>query len=189
MTAPFMPKATAKWLVDNTALTFKQIAEFCEMHPLEIQGIADGEVASSIIADNPIKSGQITREEVERCEKDHEAKLKLSKEAAEYMASNKRKGARYTPVARRQDKPDAISWLLKHHPELSDPQIVKLVGTTKNTITSIRERSHWNTNNLNPRDPVLIGLCTQSALNAAVEKAQKKAGTKAVSATSDAEAS
>ena len=177
MTAPYMPKATAKWLVEETTLTFAQIAEFCEMHPLEIQGMADGDVAGSITPDNPVKSGQLTTDEITRCEEDHEAKLKLSQKAAEFMASNKKKGARYTPVARRQDKPDAISWLLKQYPELSDGQVVKLVGTTKKTIDAIREKTHWNSNNLNPRDPVLLGLCTQVALNAAVEKAQKKAGT------------
>lgn len=177
MTAPYMPKATAKWLVDNTALTFKQIADFCEMHPLEIQGMADGEVAISINPDNPIKAKQLSAEEIQRCEADSDAKLGLSQKAKEFMASNnKKKGARYTPVARRQDKPDAISWLIKNHPELSDGQLVKLVGTTKKTIEAIRDRSHWNTNNLNPRDPVLLGICTQTALNAATEKARKKAG-------------
>lgn len=176
MTAPYMPKATAKWLVENTALTFKQIADFCEMHPLEIQGMADGEVAISINPDNPVKAGQLTAAEIERCEADSDAVLTLSQKAKEFMASNKKKGARYTPVARRQDKPDAIAWLIKNHAELSDGQLVKLVGTTKKTIEAIRDRSHWNTNNLNPRDPVLLGLCTQTALNAAVAKAKKKAG-------------
>ena len=175
MTAPFMPKATAKWLVENTALTFEQIADFCEMHPLEIQGIADGEVAGSIQPNDPTKSGDLTREEIDRCEKDATQKLKMNAAAVEFMSS-KRKGARYTPVARRQDKPDAVAWLLKHHSELQDSQIVKLIGTTKKTIEAIRDRSHWNINNLNPRDPVLVGLCTQTALNTAIEKAQKRSG-------------
>lgn len=171
--APFMPKATAKWLVENTALTFDQIADFCQMHPLEIQGIADGEVAATIQPNDPVKSGDVTQEEIKRCEGDDKLRLKMNASAIEFMNS-KRKGSRYTPVARRQDKPDSVAWLLKHHPELADAQIVKLIGTTKKTIEAIRDRSHWNVNNLNPRDPVLVGLCTQTALNNAVEKAQKK---------------
>lgn len=173
MVAPYMPKATAKWLVENTALTFGQIADFCEMHPLEIQGMADGDVANSIVPDNPVKSGQITADEIARCEANHEEKIQLTKKTAEFMASNKKKGARYTPVARRQDKPDAIAWIIKTYSMLSDGQIVKLVGTTKKTIDAIREKTHWNSNNLNPRDPVLLGLCTQTALNAAIAKAEK----------------
>lgn len=173
MIAPYMPKATAKWLVENTALTFEQIAEFTQMHSLEIQGIADGEVAGSIAPNDPVSSGDLTKEEIERCEKDAGSSLKMNSAAIEFM-SRKRKGARYTPVARRQDKPDAVSWLLKHHPELTEAQIVKLIGTTKSTIAAVRDRSHWNSNNLNPRDPVLLGLCTQTALNDAVEKAAKK---------------
>lgn len=172
-TAPFMPKATAKWLIDNTALTFDQIAAFTQMHPLEIQGIADGDVAASIQPNDPVKSNELTREEIERCEADEKATLKMHSGAVEF-AAQKRKGARYTPIARRQDKPDAIAWLLKHHPEFVDSQIVKLVGTTKKTIEAIRGRSYWNINNLNPRDPVLLGLCTQTALNNAIEKAKKK---------------
>lgn len=172
-TAPFMPKATAKWLIENTALTFEQIAKFCQMHPLEIQGIADGEVAASIQPNDPIKSGELTKEEIERCEAEENATLNMHSSAIEFL-SKKRTGARYTPVARRQDKPDAIAWLLKNHSELADSQIVKLIGTTKKTIESIRERSYWNISNLNPRDPVLLGLCTQTALNGATEKAKKK---------------
>lgn len=172
-TAPFMPKATAKWLIDNTSLTFDQIASFCQMHPLEIQGIADGEVATSIQPNDPVKSGELTKEEIERCEADDKAQLSMNTSAIEFM-SKKRKGARYTPVARRQDKPDAIAWLLKNHPELVDSQLVKLIGTTKKTIESIRNRNYWNISNLNPRDPVLLGLCTQTALNNAIEKAKKK---------------
>ena len=176
MTTPFMPKATAKWLVDNTALTFKQIADFCEMHPLEIQGIADGEVAANIIPSDPVKSGQLSKEELSRCEEDYEQSLKIKADAAEMLSANRKRKSRYTPIARRQDKPDAILWLVKNHPELSDGQIIKIVGTTKKTIEAIRDRSHWNINNLNPRDPVLLGLTTQSNLNTAVEKALKKAG-------------
>lgn len=168
-----MPKATAKWLVENTSLTFEQIAEFCQMHALEIQGIADGEVAGSIAPNDPVRSNDLTSEEIKRCEADEKARLKMNSAAIEFM-SRKRKGARYTPVARRQDKPDAVAWLLKHHPELTEAQLVKLIGTTKSTIAAIRDRSHWNSNNLNPRDPVLLGLCTQTALNDAVEKAAKK---------------
>jgi len=176
MTTPFMPKATAKWLVDNTALSFKQIADFCEMHPLEIQGIADGEVAANIIPADPVKSGQLTKDEIARCEENADSPLKMKQDAAEMLSANRKRKARYTPIARRQDKPDAISWLVKNHPELSDGQIIKLVGTTKKTIEAIRDRSHWNVNNLNPRDPVLLGLTTQSALNAAVDKAKRKGG-------------
>lgn len=172
-TAPFMPKATAKWLIDNTTLAFSQIAEFCQMHPLEIQGIADGEVATSIQPNDPVKANELTKEEIERCEADEKASLKMNSGAIEFM-NKKRKGARYTPVARRQDKPDAIAWLLKHHAELIDSQLVKLIGTTKKTIESIRGRTYWNISNLNPRDPVLLGLCTQTALNNAIEKAKKK---------------
>jgi hypothetical protein len=173
ITAPFMPKATAKWLIDNTTLTFEQIGKFTQMHHLEIQGIADGEVATSIQPSDPIKSGELTKEEIERCEADEKAELKMNAGAVEFN-SKKRKGARYTPVARRQDKPDAIAWLLKNHPELNDSQLVKLIGTTKKTIESIRNRTYWNASNLNPRDPVLLGLCTQTGLNEAVEKARKK---------------
>lgn len=169
MTLPIMPKATAVWLVDNTALSFDQVAEFCGMHPLEIQGIADGEVASSIIGEDPIAADQLTREEIEACEKDPKRKLTLAKNAQQYM-KKKIKGARYTPVARRADKPDAIAWILKHHPEIPDSKIVKLIGTTKNTIEAIRTRSHWNTKNLQPRDPVLLSLCTQTLLDETIKK-------------------
>ncbi len=172
-TAPFMPKATAKWLIDNSTLTFDQIAAFTQMHPLEIQGIADGDVAGSIQPNDPVKSNELTKEEIERCEADDTAQLKMNSSAIEFSAKQ-RKGARYTPVARRQDKPDAIAWLLKHHPEFADSQIVKLIGTTKKTIEAIRGRSYWNISNLNPRDPVLLGLCTQTALNTMIEKMKKK---------------
>ncbi len=170
MTLPIMPKATAVWLVDNTALSFEQIADFCGMHPLEIQGIADGEVATGIIGTDPIANGQLERAVMEAAEKDSKKKLVLAKDAQKYM-KKKHKGARYTPVARRADKPDAIAWILKNHPELPDSKTVKLVGTTKNTINAIRERTHWNTNNLRPRDPVLLGLCTQTHLDAEIKRA------------------
>jgi hypothetical protein len=162
-----MPKATAVWLVENTSLTFEQIAEFCGMHALEVQGIADGEVAVGIMGADPLASGQLDRAEIERCEKDPSAHLQLAGTARQYVQT-KSKGARYTPVARRGDKPDAISWLIKHFPALPDSQIVKLIGTTKSTIKAVREKSHWNSQNIKPRDPVLLGLCTQTHLDAAV---------------------
>ncbi len=175
MTLPLMPKATAVWLVDNTTLSFEQIAEFCGMHTLEVQGIADDEVAGGIIGRNPIVSKQLTREEIARCEANPEAKLKMIGSTQEYIESKKaqKKKGRYTPVARRQDKPDAIAWLLKHCPDILDSQIVKLVGTTKNTIASIREKTHWNLSNIQPKDPVLLGLCSQSDLDAVVDKNEK----------------
>jgi hypothetical protein len=169
-----MPKATAVWLVDNTTLTFDQIAEFCSLHRLEVQGIADGEVAVGIQGLDPVGNSQLTREEIERCEQDTDARLQMLKLDLPEPAK-RTKGPRYTPVAKRQDKPDAIAWLLRHHPELKDSQIAKLIGTTKTTIEAIRERSHWNSPNIRPRDPVLLGLCAQGELNAAVERARKQA--------------
>ena len=167
MTLPLMPKATAVWLVENTALNFEQIAEFCGMHPLEVQGIADGEVSGGIRGMDPIASGQLSLEEIHRCEKDKTARLELLGTARQYIA-RKTKGSRYTPVARRQDKPDAIAWLVKHYPAMTDAQIAKLIGTTKNTIQAVRGKTHWNSNNIKPRDPVLLGLCTQTHLDAAI---------------------
>ncbi|MEE9479644.1 MAG: cell cycle transcriptional regulator TrcR [Kiloniellales bacterium] len=169
-----MPKATAVWLVDNTTLTFHQIAEFCSLHRLEVQGIADGEVAVGIQGLDPVGNSQLTREEIERCEQDPDSRLQMLKLDLPEPAK-RTKGPRYTPVAKRQDKPDAIAWLLRHHPELKDSQIAKLIGTTKTTIEAIRERSHWNSPNIRPRDPVLLGLCAQGELNAAVERARKQA--------------
>ncbi len=169
-----MPKATAVWLVDNTTLTFDQIAEFCSLHRLEVQGIADGEVAVGIQGLDPVGNSQLTREEIERCEQDPDSRLQMLKLDLPEPAK-RTKGPRYTPVAKRQDKPDAIAWLLRHHPELKDSQIAKLIGTTKTTIEAIRERSHWNSPNIRPRDPVLLGLCAQGELNAAVERARKQA--------------
>ena len=169
-----MPKATAVWLVDNTTLTFDQIAEFCSLHRLEVQGIADGEVAVGIQGLDPVGNSQLTREEIERCEQDPDSRLQMLKLDLPEPAK-RTKGPRYTPVAKRQDKPDAIAWLLRHHPELKGSQIAKLIGTTKTTIEAIRERSHWNSPNIRPRDPVLLGLCAQGELNAAVERARKQA--------------
>lgn len=169
MALPLMPKATAVWLIDNTALTFEQIGAFCGMHSLEVQGIADGEVAVGIVGQDPVASGQLSMEEIHRCEENSSAHLTLRGDARQYL-NNKVKGSRYTPVARRQDKPDAIAWLIKFYPAIPDSQIVKLVGTTKKTIESIRERSHWNMQNIRPRDPVLLGLCTQTALDSVTRK-------------------
>lgn len=167
---PLMPKATAVWLVDNTALTFEQIADFCHLHKLEVKGIADGDVAKGIMGQDPTKNGQLTEDEIKRCEEDMNASLQLAKSDMPEL-SRRTKGPRYTPVARRQEKPDAIAWLVKTYPHLSDAQIIKLVGTTKNTIGAIRDKTHWNMANLQPRDPVLLGICKQADLDAAVTKA------------------
>ncbi|MCE2993585.1 MAG: DUF1013 domain-containing protein [Alphaproteobacteria bacterium] len=176
MTAPLMPKATAIWLIENTALTFEQIAEFCGLHPLEVQSIADGEVAKGIIGLDPVLSGQLAKEEVERCEKDPTAHLKLADSAKRHIVQeSKSKKTKYTPVARRQDKPDAVSWLLKNCPELTDAQIVKLIGTTKVTIEAVRTKEHWNSQNIKPKDPVLLGLCSQAEMDRVHAAAVKKA--------------
>jgi len=167
MTLPLMPKATAVWLVENTALTFEQIGDFCGMHALEVQGIADGEVASGIRGQDPVAGGQLSAENIAECEKDASKRLQMLGSAKQYI-SKKTKGSRYTPVARRQDKPDAIAWLVKNYPDMTDGQIGKLVGTTKNTIAAVRSKAHWNSSNIKPRDPVLLGLCTQTHLDAAV---------------------
>lgn len=171
MAQPLMPKATAVWLVDNTSLTFEQIADLCQLHELEVQGIADGEVAVGIIGLDPIAGGQLTREEISRCEADPAARLEMQKSETP-LTSKRRKGPRYTPVSKRQDRPDAISWLLKYHPELIDSQIAKLLGTTKATIEAVRSRTHWNATNIKPRDPVLLGICSQTELEAEVHKAR-----------------
>lgn len=170
MSTPLMPKATAVWLVDNTALTFDQIADFCGLHPLEVKGIADGEVAMGIKGMDPVAAGQLTREELDRCQKDATARLQLMP-SKHKIEAKRRSGPRYTPVSKRQDRPAAIVWLLNHHPELADAQISKLVGTTKPTIESLRSRSHWNISNIQPIDPVQLGLCTQVELDEAVAKA------------------
>ena len=169
MDRPLMPKATAVWLVDNTTLSFDQIAEFCGIHPLEVQGIADGDLHTNIVGVDPTKNNTLDLAEIERCQEDSEARLKI-RASANPRPQARTKGPRYTPVARRQEKPDAIAWLTKHHPLLKDAQIIKLIGTTKNTIQAIRDKSHWNMQNLEPRDPVLLGLCSQIDLDAAVEK-------------------
>jgi hypothetical protein len=169
-----MPKATAVWLIENTTLTFDQVAEFCGLHPLEVQGIADGEVAIGILGLDPTLSGQLTKEEIQRCEADPKARLKMPRTDIPVPAT-RTKGPRYTPVSKRQDKPDAIAWLLRHHPELMDSQVARLIGTTKQTITAVRDRTHWNSPNLRPRDPVLLGLCTQTDLNNAVARARRAA--------------
>ncbi|MBP1851864.1 DUF1013 domain-containing protein [Rhizobium halophytocola] len=167
-----MPKATAVWLVDNTALSFDQIAQFCKLHPLEVKAIADGEAAQGIKGLDPISTGQISRDEIKRGEGDVNYKLKLS-EPKVRVPESKRRGPRYTPVSKRQDRPNAILWLVRNHPELKDAQISRLVGTTKSTIEQIRDRSHWNSANLAPMDPVTLGLCSQIDLDMEVEKASK----------------
>jgi hypothetical protein len=171
MAAPLMPKATAVWLVENTALTFDQIADFCGLHPLEIQAIADGEVANQMQGLDPVANGQTTAEEIRRCQADPEARLKLSPQALPPRVVKHRR-PRYTPIAKRQDKPDAISYLLKSHPELSDAQITKLIGTTKPTIAAVRDRTHWNSPNIKPRHPVGLGLCTLQELEEAISRAR-----------------
>lgn len=176
MKAPLMPKATAVWLIQNTALTFEQIADFCGLHVMEVQGIADGEVAKGIIGIDPVVSGQIEKDEIHRCEKDPKATLKLSEAALKLNHQTKQQSkSKYTPVARRQDKPDAITWLLKHCPEMTDAQIVKLIGTTKGTIEAVRSKSHWNAQNIKSKDPVLLGLCSQSELDRVYAIAKRKA--------------
>ncbi len=172
MALPLMPKATAVWLVENTSLTFDQIGEFCGLHPLEVQAIADGEVAVQMQGLDPVANGQLTMEELERCQKDPNARLKIA-ESAVPAPVVKHRGPRYTPIAKRQDKPDALAWLLKTHPELSDAQISKLIGTTKPTIQAVRDRTHWNSPNIKPRHPVALGLCTLAELDAAVARANR----------------
>ena len=167
-----IPKATAVWLVDNTALSFEQIATFCKLHPLEVKAIADGESAQGIKGLDPISTGQLSREEIARAEGNPNHKLKLS-EPKVRVPESKRKGPRYTPVSKRQDRPNAILWLVRNHPELKDAQISRLVGTTKSTIEQIRERTHWNSTNLTPMDPVTLGLCSQIDLDLEVERASK----------------
>lgn len=172
--APLMPKATAVWLVENTSLTFEQIAEFCHLHPLEVKGIADGEVAAGIKGSDPMATGQLVREEIERAQADPNYRLKMSVSKVKLPEmKGVRRGARYTPVSRRHDRPNAILWLLRNHPELKDAQIMRLVGTTKSTIAQIRERTHWNSAALTPMDPVTLGLTTQMELDLEVQRAAK----------------
>ncbi|RMF12888.1 MAG: DUF1013 domain-containing protein [Alphaproteobacteria bacterium] len=177
MNQPLMPMATAVWLVDNTALTFKQIAKFCGLHELEVQGIADGTVGQNIVGLDPTLNGQLSWEEIHRCEADPKAELTLS--AGAKPTRTRTKGPRYTPLSKRQDKPDAIAWLLRHHPELSDAQVSRLVGTTKPTIQAIRDKIHRNMQNIQPRDPVQLGLCRQAELDEAVQKAAERAARQA----------
>jgi hypothetical protein len=178
-----MPKATAIWLVDNTTLSFEQIADFCGLHKLEVQAIADGEVMGGMAGNDPVANGQLTREDIAKAEADTSYRMTLAVSDIPTPVSRP-KGPRYTPVSKRQDKPDAIAWILRHHPELSDAQLGRLIGTTKPTINSVRERSHWNISNLRPRSPVELGLCTHMELTEAVEKARKtRRGSQAVPMT------
>ncbi|PPR78315.1 MAG: hypothetical protein CFH01_01071 [Alphaproteobacteria bacterium MarineAlpha2_Bin1] len=172
MTQPLMPKATAVWLIDNTSLTFDQIGAFCGLHTLEIQGIADGEVAMGIVGRDPIAQGELTQEEISRCENDKEQKLGINK--TEIFSVRKDNEQRYTPLSKRQNRPDAIAWLIKYHPELSDAQVCRLVGTTKPTVSSVRDRTHWNMPNLKLMDPVTLGMCSQTNLDTEIKKAVKR---------------
>lgn len=171
---PLMPLATAVWLIDNTSLTFDQIADFCILHPLQVKGIADGDVAAGMRGINPVTNNQLTREEIEKAESDENHRMRLSRPKT-IVAESKKKAPRYTPVSKRQNRPDAIAWLVRNHPEVSDGQISKLLGTTKSTIVAVRDRSHWNSSNIQPQDPVGLGLCTQIDLDAVVRKAAAKA--------------
>ena len=169
-----MPKATAVWLVDNTSMTFEQIADFCGLHPLEVKGIADGEVARDIRGADPIANGQLTREELDRAGANPKYRMKAQKSRHAELLKPAKKAPRYTPVSRRQDRPDAIAWFLRNHPEIADSQVSKLLGTTKATIDQVRNRTHWNSNNIKPVDPVTLGLSTQLELDAIVRKAADK---------------
>ena len=176
MAQPLMPHATASWLVDNTALTFEQIAEFCGLHILEVQAIADDTAATKLTGRDPIRAGELTQEEIERGQKDPTARLHMHKAPDQ---TRRTKGPRYTPVSKRQDKPDGIAWIIRNHPEITDGQISLLIGTTRTTIAAIRDRSHWNIANIQPKDPVTLGLCSQRELDALVAKAAKQAGIEA----------
>src|SRR3954464_15318644 len=171
---PLMPKATAVWLVDNTALTFEQIADFCGLHPLEVKGIADEDVAKGIKGQDPVATGQLTREQIADAEKDPKKRLKMAVPKHKMPNVRLKRAPRYTPVSKRQDKPDAVYWILRNHPEFSDPDIIKLIGTTKATIQKIRERSHWNATNIKAVDPVTLGLCSQLELDLAVTRANQR---------------
>ena len=174
MVAPLMPKATAVWLVENTALSFDQVADFCKLHPLEVKAIADGDSAQGIKGLDPVLTGQLSREEIEKAVADPARRLKLLDPKVRLPEAKKKKGPRYTPVSRRQDRPNAILWLVRNHPELKDSQVMRLVGTTKSTIQAIRERTHWNASNLQPMDPVTLGLCSQIDLDFEVGRAAKE---------------
>lgn len=169
-----MPKATAVWLIDNTTLSFDQIAAFCELHHLEVKGIADGDVAENMRGVDPIAGGILTREEIRKGEADPDYRLKIQESKIAHIPQPKRKGARYTPVTRRADKPNAIAWFIRNHPEVSDAQISKLIGTTKSTITKVRDRTHWDSPNIRPVDPVTLGLCSQIELDEVIAKAADK---------------
>ncbi|MEM9670564.1 MAG: cell cycle transcriptional regulator TrcR [Pseudomonadota bacterium] len=169
-----MPKATAVWLIDNTGLTFDQIAEFCGLHHLEVKGIADGDVAENMRGVDPIAGGELMREEITKAEEDADYRMTVAPSKIAHIPQPKRKGARYTPVARRQDKPDAIAWFIRNHPEVTDAQIGKLIGTTKSTITNVREKTHWNSQNIKPVDPVTLGLCSQIELDEVIVKSAEK---------------
>jgi hypothetical protein len=173
-TKPLMPKATAVWLVDNTSLSFEQIADFCGLHPLEVKGIADEDVAKGIKGQDPVSSGQLTREAIEEAEKNPKVRLKMAPPKHKMPAVKQKKAPRYTPVSKRQDKPDAVYWILRNHPEFADADIIRLIGTTKATIQKIRERSHWNATNIKAVDPVTLGLCSQLELDFAVARAGAK---------------
>lgn len=173
MTLPLMPKATAIWLVENTALTFKQIADFCGMHELEIKGIADGEVGMGIKGLNPISTNQLTKEEIEKAANEPEHSLELIQNEITIQTERDPKQKKYTPLSKRQERPDAISWLLRNHPELKDSQVAKLVGSTKNMVVSIKNKTNWNMSNIRPQDPVGLGLCKQIDLDEALEKAER----------------
>ena len=176
MAQPLMPHATASWLVENTSLTFQQIAEFCGLHILEVQAIADDTAATKLTGRDPLRSGELTMEEIERGQSDPAYRLRMHREPDKAIRT---RGPRYTPVSKRQDKPDGVAWLIRNHPELSDGQIGKLIGTTRSTIQAIRERTHWNIANIQPKDPVTLGLCSQRELDAVVAKAAKAAGIEA----------
>src|ERR1700689_4199139 len=191
---PLMPKATAVWLVDNTSLSFEQIADFCGLHPLEVKGIADEDVAKGIKGQDPVASGQLTREQIADAEKDPKKRLKMAPANHKMPNVRLKRAPRYTPVSKRQDKPDAVYWLIKNNPEFTDSEIIKLIGTTKATIAKIRERSHWNAANIKAVDPVTLGLCSQLELDLAVsrasakhERAQKRAAKKGAALKSTAE--
>jgi len=182
---PLMPIATAVWLIDNTSLSFDQIADFCVLHPLQVKGIADGDVAIGVRGIDPISNSQLTREEIEQAQADPDYRMKLSRPKT-VVAEKTRKGPRYTPISKRQSRPDAIAWMVRNHPEVSDGQISKLLGTTKTTIQAVRDRTHWNSANLTPQDPVGLGLCTQVELDAVVRKAAAKAAKSAPPADTSA---
>lgn len=169
-----MPKATAVWLIDNTTLSFDQIAKFCNLHHLEVKGIADGDVAENMRGVDPIAGGILTREEIRKGEEDASYQLRVQKSKIDHIPQPKRKGARYTPVTRRADKPNAIAWFIRNHPEVGDPQISKLIGTTKSTITKVRDRTHHDSANIKPVDPVTLGLCSQIELDEVIAKAADK---------------